>query len=54
MLIQVPVYSFRPFSFQRLSALLGVDDLVLVSSPLPARRPMPGSSIAGNTLSRCS
>ena len=33
MLIQVPVYSFRPFSFQRLSALLGVDDLVLVSSP---------------------
>ena len=33
MLIQVPVYSSRPFSFQRLSALLGVDDLVLVSSP---------------------
>lgn len=33
MLIQVPVYSSRPFSFQRLSVLLGVDDLVLVSSP---------------------
>lgn len=33
MLIQIPIYSARPFSFERLSVLLGVDDLVLISSP---------------------